>query len=145
MAALGTFLRDELLRRDWSVEEFAHRADISTSLGYQIIRDGKDNVRQDTFDGIASALSMAPADLMVAIGKGQPHDDVKRAPIHAAIREIPEEQLGLADRMLRILIPSSNVGAAAPPNVGKRGTRIVRPARPEPEIQSGHRGFALAI
>jgi hypothetical protein len=99
--ALQNFLRDELLRRDWSIEEFSRRALFSTSLGYQIVRDGKDNVRQDTFEGIATALSMTPAELMVTIGKGGIGDDPKRTPLYAFVRQIPDADLETAGRVIQ--------------------------------------------
>lgn len=80
MPALSNFLNDELHRRGWSIPDFVEQAakygpGMSTSNAYLIIRDGKDNVRQDTLDLIAATLSMSPADLMVSIGKGSPSDD----------------------------------------------------------------------
>ncbi len=110
MAALQKFLRDELHRRDWSIEEFASRAGISTSNGYLIIRDGKDNVRTDTFEGIAAALSMTPADLMVATGKGATSDDDPlRMPLHAIVQQVALEDLNTAYRVLHgFIAPSEN-------------------------------------
>jgi DNA-binding Xre family transcriptional regulator len=108
MAALQKFLRDELHRRDWSIEEFASRAGISTSNGYLIVRDGKDNVRTDTFEGIALALSMTPADLMIATGKGTvSDDDPLRMPLHAIVRQVAIEDLNTAYRVMRGFIAPS--------------------------------------
>ena len=79
MSALQQFVSDELDRRKWSVPEFARRAEISTSLAYQII-DGKDNVRRNTFDKIASAFDLTPAQLADAIGR-----DGALSPEHASV------------------------------------------------------------
>lgn len=112
MPALSNFLKDELARRGWEIPDFIEAAKrigpgLSQSNGYLIIRDGKDNVRQDTFDLIAATLSMSPAELATAIGKGPATDDPKRAPIHAAVREVPEESLSTLDKIIRSLAVKS--------------------------------------
>ena len=71
--ALSAYLRNELHLREWSVEEFARRCvpPISTSLAYQITRDGRDNVRQSTFKAIAAAFGLSPSELHAHIGAGK--------------------------------------------------------------------------
>lgn len=101
MAALQRFLQQELPKRGWSVEEFARRASISKSNGYLIIRDGKDNVRQDTFDNIADALNMSPAELAAAIGKSASASDTEEAELLALFRQVPSEHRPAAKQMLR--------------------------------------------
>lgn len=66
MAALQNYLKDEIDRRGWSIEEFAKRSGISLSNAYLIVRDGKDNVRQDTLASIAGAFNMSSAELLWA-------------------------------------------------------------------------------
>jgi DNA-binding Xre family transcriptional regulator len=80
MPALQHYLRGEIDRRAWSINDFARRAHISQSNAYLIVRDGKDDVRQSTFDGIAAALGMAPSELLRAVES--PADD----PVEQAIR-----------------------------------------------------------
>lgn len=101
MPALQQYLNAEIDRRGWSVREFARRAKISLSNAYLIVRDGEDNVRRDTFENIASALFMSPAELAVAIGKGAATDDPKRVLIHAALRQVPDDQLETVELMIR--------------------------------------------
>lgn len=104
MPALQHFLSAEIPKRNWSMEEFARRAQLSLSNAYLIVRDGKDNVRRQTFDNIAAALGMTPAELDTAIGKGPVTADPKRVPIHAILREVPEEDLGQVDRVIRTFV-----------------------------------------
>jgi hypothetical protein len=99
--ALSNFIQDEIGRRDWSIPEWAPRANLSVSNAYLIVRDHKDNVRQDTFEHIAASFSMTPAELMVAIGKGAVADSPRRVIVHATLRDVPDEQLDTVDRMLR--------------------------------------------
>ena len=106
MSALQQFLEGELERREWTIKEFATRSHLSLSNAYLIVRDGKDNVRQDTFEDIAAALSMTPADLMVAIGKGKLGEDPERLPLLTLVRQVPSPELGLAHRILKQLVPS---------------------------------------
>lgn len=101
MPALANFLRNELPRRGWTIPEWAPRADLSVSAAYLIIRDGKDNVRQDTLDNIAASFNMAPAELLVAIGKGAADDSPARAPLVALLRQVPDADLGTVDRVVR--------------------------------------------
>lgn len=77
---------------------------MSLSSGYLIVRDGKDNVRQDTFEGIAAAFSMTPAELMVAIGKGPSGTDPHEIVHIGLYRQVPTEQKFSATAMLRGLI-----------------------------------------
>jgi transcriptional regulator with XRE-family HTH domain len=78
MTPLANYLRDELARRGWSIEEFAKKAGLSLSNAYLIVRDGKDNVRRETFAGIAAALSMTPTELYAAI-EPAPADPIEQA------------------------------------------------------------------
>lgn len=100
MTALQHFFDAERLRRGWSMQEIAKRTQMSRSKAYAIV-NGDDNVEFETFENIASAFSMSPAELAVAIGKGAASDDPKRVPIHAALRQVPDEQLATVEMMIR--------------------------------------------
>jgi transcriptional regulator with XRE-family HTH domain len=95
MRTLGSYLRDELHRRDLSPEEFGRRSGLGTSHIYQIIRGEKPNVRQATVDRIAKGLSMTSAELLAALND-DPDDDVieqairqRTAEMREAVRDIP--------------------------------------------------------
>jgi transcriptional regulator with XRE-family HTH domain len=94
--ALQRYLLTEIGRRGWSMEQFADHAQISLSNAYLIVRDGKDNVRQNTFDNIAAALGMTPAGLASMIGKGDSHEQID------ARRQLVRDQL---DRWLAAVGP----------------------------------------
>lgn len=102
MAALQHFFDAERTRRGWSMREAAKRSKISPSKAYAIA-NGDDNVEFETFENIAAAFSMSPAELAVAIGKGAVNDDPRRVPIHAALRNVPDEQLATVELMIRSL------------------------------------------
>lgn len=112
MAALQHFFDAERTRRGWSMREAAKRSKISPSKAYAIA-NGDDNVEFETFENIAAAFSMSPAELAVAIGKGAAGDDPRRVPIHAALRDVPDEQLATVELMIRSL-------AVQPVNKGLR-------------------------
>lgn len=82
------------------MRDTAKRSKMSLSKAYAIV-NGDDNVEFETFENIATAFSMSPAELAVAIGKGTASDDPKRVPIHAALREVPDEQLATVELMIR--------------------------------------------
>ncbi len=90
MSALQQFIAGELDRRRWTVPDFARRAEISTSLAYQIL-DGKDNVRRTTFDKIAAAFGMTPAQLASAIGLGGALSP-EHASVIAIYESVPKEK-----------------------------------------------------
>jgi len=108
VSALGSYLEDELHRRDLSPEDFGRRSGLGTSHVYQIIRGQKTNVRQSTIDRIAEGLGMTPAELMVAIGKGAADDSPKRASLHALLRLVPDEDLSTIERVVRpfVVLPA---------------------------------------
>lgn len=95
MAALQRYLKIEIDRRAWSVEEFSRRAGFSTTRGYQIL-GGKDNVQFNTFEAIATALGMTPADLATAIGKGSTETNADELNLVAHFRQVPAEQQSAA-------------------------------------------------
>lgn len=101
--ALQHFLEGERLRRGWSMDEFASRAKISLSNAYLILRDGKDNVRQHTLENLAGAYGLTPAELMIAIGKGTLADDPKRTPLYALVRQVPDDALETAGKVIQAL------------------------------------------
>lgn len=115
MPRLASFLRDEIQRRDWSVEDLAKRAGISTSLAYQIVRDGKDNVRRDTLIKLASALKMTPSEIFEATDDADDRElATRQAQFGAALRGIPREFWGAvlkASVSLAESLPTSGVTA----------------------------------
>jgi transcriptional regulator with XRE-family HTH domain len=133
VAHLSRFLKDEIPRRGWTIPTFARRANLSNSNAYLIVRDGKDNVTQDTFDDIATALDMAPAELMVAIGKGNSPEDAERVVMHATVRQIPKANLSLAQRLLLAFVspqpspePNPPVSASAQPRISGQTQALKR-------------------
>ena len=122
MPALQQFLKAELPRRGWSMEYFARHAHLSLSTTYLIVRDGKDNVRRETFEHIAAALGMTPAELMVAIGKGAEDDNPRRAVLHALLRQVADEDLPVFERLTRPFVaqPVPSASIAAPAGASRR-------------------------
>lgn len=100
MSALQYFFNAERLRRGWSVREAAERAQISVSKAYAIV-NGDDNVEFETFENIASAFDMTPADLATVIGKGSPEADPQLAHVQALLRQVPDEHLSTIEMILR--------------------------------------------
>jgi hypothetical protein len=85
------------------MEQFARRADLSLSNAYLIVRDGKDNVRQTTFDNIAAALGLTSAELSIRIGKGNAEHNPDEVETLALFRQIEPEKRPCAIDLLRWL------------------------------------------
>lgn len=100
MPALQRFFEAERQRQGWSVRQAAKHCRISVSKAYAI-EAGDDNVEFDTFENIAGAFGMSPAELAIAIGKGPANDDPKRAQLQALARNVADEHVGAAELMLR--------------------------------------------
>jgi transcriptional regulator with XRE-family HTH domain len=100
VSALQHFFDAERQRRGWSVREAAKRSQISLSKAYAIV-NGDDNVEFETFENIATAFNMTPAELATAIGKGAPQDDPAHALGAALFRAVPIERQPAAIDMLR--------------------------------------------
>lgn len=145
MPALSNFTRRERLRRGWTIPLFAAKAGISQSLGYQLDA-GKDNVRQDTFEGIASAFDMTPAELMMAVGKGARPADSRRAPLLAMIWAVPDEDLGTVERVVRPFMSAETAnntsGHPAANSTGSRNNN--RRGGQQPPFQTQKRDLVLA-
>lgn len=103
MPALQHFFDAERQRRGWSVREAADRCRISVSKAYAIV-NGDDNVELETFENIASAFDMTPADLAIAMGKGSPDHDPDEVEMLVVYRQVPAEQRPFIQRALRGLI-----------------------------------------
>lgn len=86
------------------MREIADRARISPSKAYAIT-NGDDNVEFETFEAIADAFGMSPAELATAIGKGPAGDDPELAPMHARLRQVPKDQRTVVDRLIATFIP----------------------------------------
>ncbi len=117
VAALQNFFRDERRRRGWSVRDAAARAKISPSKAYAI-ENGDDNVEFETFENIATAFGLTPAELATAIGKGKPDHDPDEASLLAAYRQVPHEKRPAAHDMLHGLV----VRPITPPRRRRRVT-----------------------
>jgi transcriptional regulator with XRE-family HTH domain len=111
--ALQNFFDAERKRRGWSMRQLATLSKISLSKAYAIA-NGDDNVEFETFENIASAFDMSPAELATAIGKGPAPVDAKLAPIHAVLRTVPAEKLNTVELMLRGLTTDSEPPAKSP-------------------------------
>ena len=136
MSALGSYLEDELHRRDLSPEDFGRRSGLGTSHVYQIIRGQKTNVRQSTIDRIAEGLGMTPAELMVAIGKGAADDSPKRASLHALLRLVPDEDLSTIERVVRPFV----VSPAQRRSIGRQDGVSNRLKAKQRELEQGQAG-----
>lgn len=115
MPALQQYFDAERQRRGWSMRETAKRSLMSVSKAYAIA-NGDDNVEFDTFENIASAFDMTPAELAVAIGKGAADADPDDVEIMALSRQLAPEQKTYAKSMLRGLVAAVTRG----PNNGRR-------------------------
>src|SRR5436309_734111 len=100
VAALQHFYDAERQRRGWSVRKTAHETKMSVSKAYAIL-NGEDNVEFETFENIATAFNMTPAELATAIGKGRPVDDPTEVEVLARYRAVPAEKKLAAIDMLR--------------------------------------------
>lgn len=132
MPALQHFFDAERLRRGWSMRDAAKRCKISLSKAYAIV-NGDDNVEFDTFENIAAAFGLTPAELAVAIGKGSPEDDPAEARVIALYRQIAAEKRETAADLLSAL--------AAPPARPRAKSRVDASAkrleRRRRELQTG--------
>jgi DNA-binding Xre family transcriptional regulator len=141
MAALQKFLEAELHRRDLSVEEFARRVPFSTSRGYQIVRDGQDNVRLNTFVRIAAALDISVADLVARMGTGLSEWNAADLKWIDLGRRVPLELEESVVAMMRAAANGSGQGTAK-----LSGRRLSdHQGANTPPLQSRKRAFALAI
>lgn len=103
MPALQHFFDAERQRRGWSMKEAAERSRISLSKAYAIT-NGDDNVEFQTFENIAAAFGMTPADLAVVIGKGSADHDPDETHVLVTFRQIPEHKRDAAKEMLEGLV-----------------------------------------
>jgi len=127
MSALQYFFDAERLRRGWSVREAADRSQISLSKAYAIIR-GDDNVEFETFESIAAAFGMTPAELATAIGKGNHGDDPDEVRMIAAYRLVPtEKRLTALDILQALTRVKPRPGDSAKPRRGRPNTHSSRP------------------
>jgi transcriptional regulator with XRE-family HTH domain len=115
--ALQNFFDAERQRRHWSMRETAKKCGISISKAYAIA-NGDDNVEFDTFENIATAFDMTPAELAVAIGKGPANADPVRAVAEATLRRVPTEHLETVDLVLRTFTPKSRAKPDRSANAG---------------------------
>lgn len=100
MSALQHFFDAERLRRGWSMREIANRSRMSLSKAYAIV-NGDDNVEFETFENIATAFAMTPADLAIAIGKGSPEHSPDEVEMLAIYRQVPTDQRPFVQAALR--------------------------------------------
>jgi transcriptional regulator with XRE-family HTH domain len=154
MPALAAFLGSEIERREWPMDEFAKRADISLSLAYQIVRDGKDNVRRDTLASIALSFGMTASELL-RIAETPSEDPVEQAvwrsvpELRQAVSGVPYSLLptviqDVLDRAIegardisRILTANASAGESVS-NPDAHG--LSRPARPSNKRTRGSNG-----
>jgi transcriptional regulator with XRE-family HTH domain len=98
---LAQFIFDRIRERGETPEEFAARIGINASGLYKLLRGAYAEPRQATLDKIATGLSMTPAELFVAIGKGKTDTSPEETEILALYREVPHEQRPAVRLMLR--------------------------------------------
>lgn len=114
------------------MREIAERTKMSKSKAYAIV-NGDDNVEFETFENIATAFNMTPAELATMIGKGSPADDPAEAEVLARYRAVPPEKKPAAmDMLLGLAVqPTEHRGKAG------RDDNTKRPARRPREVLSG--------
>lgn len=98
---LSTFLQRQLDSIGLRPDEFAKLAQMTRSHVYFILNGERRNVRSDTLDKIAAALSMTPAEMAVAMGKAGPGDDPDETEVLALFRRVPVDKRPAATDMLR--------------------------------------------
>lgn len=142
MTALQQFFESERLHRGWSMKEIADKSKISLSKAYQI-RDGEDNVEFETFENIASAFGMTPAELATVIGKGRTEDDPETIEAMAIFRRIAAEKRSAArDMLLGLVLPRRTVRTHGDSPI--RTTGAAHKSRPKDtgdELTTLHRVF----
>lgn len=109
MPALQRYFDAERQRRGWSVREVADRSHISLSKAYAIIK-GDDNVETETFENIAVAFGMTPAELFAALGKGTADEHPQRITVQALLRDVPDDDLGTVERIVRTFARAKSRG-----------------------------------
>lgn len=134
MPALQQFFDAERQRRGWSMRETAKRSLMSVSKAYAIA-NGDDNVEFETFENIAAAFGMAPAELAVAIGKGAADANPDDVEIMALSRQVAPELKTAAKDMLRVLASSFT----RPPSNGRRDATANRRRAEAARIESAHK------
>jgi transcriptional regulator with XRE-family HTH domain len=131
--ALQNFFRDERQRRSWSIRDASTHCRMSLSRVYGL-ENGDDNVEFETFENIASAFGMTPAELAVAIGKGRPDDDPDEARLLAAYRQMPQEHRPTVIQMLHSLA----VQPLRPPAKRRTPQDAMRPGEHARELTGSH-------
>lgn len=128
MPALQHFFDAERQRRGWSMREIANRTKMSRSKAYAIV-NGDDNVEFETFENIATAFDMTPAELATAIGKGAPQDNPAHALGVALFRAVPVEKQPAAIDMLRGLTTVEPTRPRSKSRVGGPAKRLTTSRR----------------
>lgn len=103
MPALQHFFDAERRRRGWSMRDLAEKAQISPSKAYAIA-NGDDNVEFETFENIATAFNMSPAELATVIGKGPASADPFEIETLAILRQTEPEVRPTIQQMIRGLV-----------------------------------------
>lgn len=96
--ALQFFFDAERRKRGWSMRDLAEKSQISISKAYAIA-NGDDNVEFETFENIAAAFNLSPAELAAAIGKG-PGDKPAVLTLISRLRGLPDHDLAFLERLL---------------------------------------------
>lgn len=118
---LAQYILDGIHALGETPEQFAVRIGINSSGFHKFMRGDYREPRQATLDKIAGGLGKAPADLLVAIGKGSADADIEEAEILALFRSVPTEQQSAAKSMLRGLAVATLYAKTQPSDVAKGG------------------------
>lgn len=140
------FFESERLRRGWSVKELADRSKISLSKAYQI-RGGEDNVEFETFENIAAAFSLTPAELATVIGKGRADDDPDTIEAMAIYRQVASEKRSAAkDMLLGLVLPHRTLRMRGDSPIRTPGTSRKSSSKgADDELPTLHLGRSLVL
>ena|SRR5580765_6071627 len=125
--SLGQFARQQIDAQGLSVKEFAARSGLGLSHAYQILDGKRPRASSQTFEAVARGLSMTPAEMLVAMGKGTGSLDADETEMLALFRQVP-----LAQRLtLKQIVRSLGEMARIPPVSDPPKGRISAPDRPQ--------------
>lgn len=97
---LSIFLEQQISLLGLTPDKFAKRARMTRSHVYFILNGDRVNVRSDTLDKIAAAVGMTPAEMAMAMGKGDGTLSPSEAQWLAIIRQVPTEHHSAGQAML---------------------------------------------
>ena len=146
--ALAQFAQQQIDAQGLTVKEFARRSGLGVSHAYQILRGQRPNASAETVEAVARGLSMTPAEMLTAMGKGAGGLAPDEAEVLAIFRQVPQERRDVVRDLLRAMgvKPAARLtGANRRDDVAAKTTRQLETEQPAKRSSRGKHGSDDAL